>query len=212
MYHQANFMLQSTLSRRAIRSARTSTSSCSLRSTRLSRLRSSVRAGFAVGPRRPAGGAGVHGVRRQPGVGQVAGPSNRGVTFISPNGRFDLSNYGDVSVDPAAAVRRRLAEAAEAALQSDSFRIDASDLMPQEIGGSTCRRRPRRLLAGDDRLGRRDTHHRRRSFADIDAESGLLARKRKAGFRRPPEVVLVQALKRPDSTRNVRSPRPTSSC
>ncbi len=58
--------------------------------------------------------------------------------FFSPNGRFDLSNYGDVTIDPAAAVPRRLGEAAKAALQSDSFRIDASDLMPPAIGGATA--------------------------------------------------------------------------
>ncbi len=92
-----------------------------------------------------------------------------GNDFISPNARFDLSNYGDVSVDPAAAVRRKLAEAAEAALQSDSFRIDASDLMPQEIGGSTFEGGPgafwRAMINWVD--GKRSIDE---VFADIDAE------------------------------------------
>jgi len=57
--------------------------------------------------------------------------------FISPNARFDLSAYGDASANPAIAVQVRLAEAARAAFQSDSFRFDASDLMPEEIGGRT---------------------------------------------------------------------------
>jgi alpha-glucoside transport system substrate-binding protein len=57
--------------------------------------------------------------------------------FTSPNGRFDPSNYGDARVDPLAAVRTRLAGVVESALQSDAFRLDASDQMPAEIGGST---------------------------------------------------------------------------
>ena len=61
----------------------------------------------------------------------------RGDAFISPNQRFDLSNYGDVSHDPAADVTKRIADATQSALQSDAFRMDASDLMPAEIGGLT---------------------------------------------------------------------------
>ena len=57
--------------------------------------------------------------------------------FFSPNQRFDLSNHGDVSHDPGADVRKRVAAATQSALQSDAFRIDASDLMPEEIGGFT---------------------------------------------------------------------------
>jgi alpha-glucoside transport system substrate-binding protein len=56
--------------------------------------------------------------------------------FISPNRRFDLSNYGDVRVDPAVGVRTEMAEVANSALQSDAFRLDASDLMPSAIGGA----------------------------------------------------------------------------
>jgi ABC-type glycerol-3-phosphate transport system substrate-binding protein/energy-coupling factor transporter ATP-binding protein EcfA2 len=57
--------------------------------------------------------------------------------FTSPNRRFDPSNYGDASVHPLAAVRTRLAGVVESALQSDAFRLDASDQMPAAIGGST---------------------------------------------------------------------------
>jgi alpha-glucoside transport system substrate-binding protein len=57
--------------------------------------------------------------------------------FFSPNQRFDDSNYGDASHDPAVDVVRRIAEATRSALQSDAFRNDASDLMPAEIGGET---------------------------------------------------------------------------
>jgi alpha-glucoside transport system substrate-binding protein len=57
--------------------------------------------------------------------------------FISPNQRFDLSNYGDSADDPGVGVRRRLAAATQSALQSDAFRMDASDLMPEVIGGVT---------------------------------------------------------------------------
>lgn len=97
-----------------------------------------------------------------------------GNDFISANARFDLSNYGDVSVDPAAAaVRRRLGEAAEAALQSDSFRIDASDLMPQDIGGSTVEGDPgafwRAMINWVD--GKRSIDE---AFADIDTEWAAL--------------------------------------
>jgi alpha-glucoside transport system substrate-binding protein len=46
--------------------------------------------------------------------------------FISPNRRFDLSNY-----EP---FKRRQAELIQAALAADAFRFDASDLMPPEIG------------------------------------------------------------------------------
>jgi alpha-glucoside transport system substrate-binding protein len=60
-----------------------------------------------------------------------------GTAFISPNQRFDLSNYGDVNSDPAVGVRRRLAQSTQWALHSDTFRMDASDLMPAEIGGLT---------------------------------------------------------------------------
>jgi alpha-glucoside transport system substrate-binding protein len=60
-----------------------------------------------------------------------------GNDFLSPNQRFDLSNYGDASQNPGVDVRRRLADATRSALRSDAFRMDASDLMPEEIGGVT---------------------------------------------------------------------------
>jgi alpha-glucoside transport system substrate-binding protein len=46
--------------------------------------------------------------------------------FISPNRRFDLSNYQPFE--------RQQAELIYAALEDDTFRFDASDLMPPEIG------------------------------------------------------------------------------
>jgi alpha-glucoside transport system substrate-binding protein len=46
--------------------------------------------------------------------------------FISPNAKFDVSDY-----DP---FKRHQAELIQAALAADAFRFDASDLMPPEIG------------------------------------------------------------------------------
>ena len=46
--------------------------------------------------------------------------------YISPNRGFDVSNY-----EP---FERRQAELINAALAADTFRFDASDLMPPEIG------------------------------------------------------------------------------
>ena len=46
--------------------------------------------------------------------------------FISANRRFDLTNYQPFE--------RRQAKLINAALAEDSFRFDASDLMPPEIG------------------------------------------------------------------------------
>ena len=46
--------------------------------------------------------------------------------FLSPNRRFDLSNY-----EP---FQRHQAEIINTALTADAFRFDASDLMPPEIG------------------------------------------------------------------------------
>ena len=62
--------------------------------------------------------------------------ASRSDAFISPNQRFDPTNYGEVS-DPPVDVRRRIAAATLSALKSDAFRMDASDLMPAEIGGLT---------------------------------------------------------------------------
>jgi DNA-binding SARP family transcriptional activator/ABC-type glycerol-3-phosphate transport system substrate-binding protein/tRNA A-37 threonylcarbamoyl transferase component Bud32 len=56
-------------------------------------------------------------------------------SFFSPNQRFDLSNYGDASQDPSADLRREVGGSTQSALQAGAFRLDASDLMPSEIGG-----------------------------------------------------------------------------
>jgi alpha-glucoside transport system substrate-binding protein len=49
-----------------------------------------------------------------------------GIEFMSANRRFDLDNYPPFL--------RRQAELLEAALAADTFRFDASDLMPPPIG------------------------------------------------------------------------------
>jgi DNA-binding SARP family transcriptional activator/class 3 adenylate cyclase/ABC-type glycerol-3-phosphate transport system substrate-binding protein len=49
-----------------------------------------------------------------------------GADFMSPNRRFDLENYPPFL--------RRQARVLEAALAADTFRFDASDLMPPEVG------------------------------------------------------------------------------
>jgi alpha-glucoside transport system substrate-binding protein len=90
--------------------------------------------------------------------------------FISPNRRFDLSNYGDASLDPAVAVRTEMAKVAISALQSDAFRFDASDvLMPAAIGGGTANGAPgafwRAMVDWVD-----GTRSIEKGFADIDAE------------------------------------------
>ena len=54
--------------------------------------------------------------------------------FISLNQRFDPAAY-DLPDDPSAGVRQRLFEDARTAIGAGSFRFDASDAMPQEIGG-----------------------------------------------------------------------------
>jgi DNA-binding SARP family transcriptional activator/ABC-type glycerol-3-phosphate transport system substrate-binding protein len=104
--------------------------------------------------------------------------------FISPNARFDLSTYGgDVSNDRGSEDQRRseaeigvvvrLAEAVRAALQSDAFRFDASDLMPPEIGGLRSDE-----SSGAFWRGMIDWVDRTRTieqvFADIDAEWAAL--------------------------------------
>ena len=58
-------------------------------------------------------------------------------SFIAANRRFDMATYGDGTADPAAAVRIAMASTARAALATDTWRYDASDLMPSEIGGWT---------------------------------------------------------------------------
>lgn len=55
--------------------------------------------------------------------------------FISPNARFDTAAYGRGLDSPAAAgVLRQLGELARSAVASGTWRFDASDLMPPEIG------------------------------------------------------------------------------
>jgi alpha-glucoside transport system substrate-binding protein len=49
-----------------------------------------------------------------------------GIQFLSANRRFDPRNYPPFW--------RRQAEALEAALATDTFRFDASDLMPPPVG------------------------------------------------------------------------------
>jgi DNA-binding SARP family transcriptional activator/ABC-type glycerol-3-phosphate transport system substrate-binding protein/tRNA A-37 threonylcarbamoyl transferase component Bud32 len=61
--------------------------------------------------------------------------ASAGDAFYPANQRFDLSNYGDVGRDPSADVRRNVADAMQSALRSGAFRLDASDLMPAQIGG-----------------------------------------------------------------------------
>ena len=93
---------------------------------------------------------------------------NAGVGFTSPNRRFDASAYGDAS-DPAVAVQVRLSELAHSALQSDRFRFDASDAMPNQIGGMTDEFRPGAFWQGMlDWVDR--TRSLEQVFADIDAE------------------------------------------
>jgi alpha-glucoside transport system substrate-binding protein len=95
-----------------------------------------------------------------------------GVGFTSPNRRFDASAYGDAS-DPAVAVQVRLSDATHSALQSDTFRFDASDAMPNEIGGMTDEFRPGAFWQGmlDWVDGVRGIDQ---VFADIDAEWAAL--------------------------------------
>jgi alpha-glucoside transport system substrate-binding protein len=89
-----------------------------------------------------------------------------GNDFMSPNQRFDPSNYGDAS-DPAVGVHRRLADATLSALQSGTFRMDASDLMPVEIGGFTLEGGPGPFYRGmDDWVD--GTRSIEQVFSDID--------------------------------------------
>jgi alpha-glucoside transport system substrate-binding protein len=92
--------------------------------------------------------------------------------FTSPNRRFDASAYGDAS-DPAVAVQVRLSELTHSALQSDAFRYDASDAMPDEIGGMTDEFGPGAFWQGmlDWVDGTRSLEQ---VFADIDAEWAAL--------------------------------------
>ena len=109
------------------------------------------------------------------------------IGFISPNQRFDASAYGDPNLDPAAAVRARLASAAQTALASGVFRFDASDLMPIEIGAAT-EGDAGEAVAGAFWQGMLDWVDETRSidqvFADIDAEWAAM---KADGEPRPPD-------------------------
>jgi ABC-type glycerol-3-phosphate transport system substrate-binding protein len=97
--------------------------------------------------------------------------------FIAPNARFDYSNYGDVNKDPHAGVRVRLAEAARSAVQSNSFRFDASDGMPPDIGGTTADGQPGAFYRAMKNWvdGRRTIDQ---AFANVDSEWAALNRQR----------------------------------
>jgi DNA-binding SARP family transcriptional activator/ABC-type glycerol-3-phosphate transport system substrate-binding protein/tRNA A-37 threonylcarbamoyl transferase component Bud32 len=92
--------------------------------------------------------------------------------FMSPNLRFDASAYGNTS-DPAIAVLVRLSELAHSALESGTFRFDASDAMPSAIGGMTDEFEPGAFWQGmlDWVDGVRSIEQ---VFADIDAEWAAL--------------------------------------
>jgi alpha-glucoside transport system substrate-binding protein len=53
--------------------------------------------------------------------------AKRGTGFLSPNRRFDLTNYPAFWRTPARMI--------DAALAGDMLRLDGSDLMPQDVGG-----------------------------------------------------------------------------
>lgn len=93
--------------------------------------------------------------------------------FVSANTRFDVGNYGDPTTDPEAAVKLRLALLQKAALESDSLRIDASDLMPPDIGGLKADGSPgaffQAMINWVD-----GTRSIEQAFADIDAEWAAL--------------------------------------
>jgi alpha-glucoside transport system substrate-binding protein len=95
--------------------------------------------------------------------------------FTSPNRRFDTAAYGDAS-DPVVAVQVRLSDLTHSALQSDTFRFDASDAMPNEIGGMTDE-----FGSGAFWQGMLDwvdgTRSLEQVFADIDAEWAALRAK-----------------------------------
>ena len=73
---------------------------------------------------------------------------------MSPNRRFDTANY--------APSWRPTAEALKAALATDTFRFDASDLMPGEVGGGAFWR-------GMMRYAREGPRSLDRILRDIDA-------------------------------------------
>jgi len=54
--------------------------------------------------------------------------------FISPNTRFDVSQYGADAGDSERAVQTALGTAARDAIAAGVWRFDASDLMPPDIG------------------------------------------------------------------------------
>ena len=103
--------------------------------------------------------------------------------FISPNRRFDAAAYGDANADPADAARARMASLAQTALQAGAFRLDASDLMPAEIGAGIDG-----VVTGAFWQGMIDWVDEVRTidqvFADIDAKWAAL---RAEGVTRPPD-------------------------
>jgi hypothetical protein len=103
--------------------------------------------------------------------------------FISPNRRFDVSAYGDASLDPQVAFNTQIASLAQTALESGVLRFDASDLMPVEIGAGIDG-----VSRGAIWRGMIDWVDGVRSidqvFADIDAEWAALKAKSES---RPPD-------------------------
>ena len=151
-------------------SARTSTSSCFLRSIRISRPRPPVvvcsRRRWSTGPRSGRSWSSW----RVP-SGARSGRRDADGSFISANRRFDISTYGDAAEDPAAAVRIAMASAARTALAADVVEIRRLGSDAGRDRRLDRRRRPRRVLARNARLGRRDPHHR----------SGLRRHRRRVG-------------------------------
>ena len=162
---QARFHAGSSLLR-PIRSARMSTPSCFLRSTRVCPLRSSVRRASCL----PSP------IDRRCGRSWTSSPAPNGARSGPP--RPPAASYLRTSAstprttatraDPAVGVHSRLAAATLSALHSNAFRMDASDLMPAEIGGVTPDGRPGAFYKGmaDWVDGTRTIEQ---VFADIDA-------------------------------------------
>jgi alpha-glucoside transport system substrate-binding protein len=99
--------------------------------------------------------------------------------FTPPNRRFDASAFGDAS-DPAVAAHVRLMQLAHSALESGTFRFDASDAMPSAIGGMTDEFGPGAFWRGmlDWVDGVRSIEQ---VFTDIDAEWAALRAAEQAG-------------------------------
>ena len=97
--------------------------------------------------------------------------------FTSPNQRFDMSAYAAGDPDARGGFPAKVAAAAHAALAADLFRLDASDLMPAEIGLVT-QGDDGKFVAGAFFRGMLDWVDQTRSIdqvlADIDAEWATL--------------------------------------